>query len=510
MKARFFLIIASTAILFSACNRQPASHVHTHDVIGGHAHDDHGQDHEHGDGAVSLTLFSEDYELFAEFPALVAGQISEFAIHLTQLSNYRPLTKGRITVSLIKDGRGIRHRVDSAASAGIFRPALKPLEPGIYQLVFDLEVDNKTVSFVVPEQQVFADAHDAAHANIEQAQGEWVTFTKEQAWRADFQVQEIHPGLFYSVIRASGRVKSQPQAQFAVHSQAQGAVTLMVVLGESVLRGELLAVISSTGIENNITQMLNESFIAFERSRADYARSKPLANRQLISQREFLEVQQRYQQDSLRYHQISSLVSRQGVRVLAPANGFVSHINVANGQFIESGATLATITQKTKVIIEAFVNQSEFRRVGGIFDANFRVAGGRNTINLREMNGSVLSNNAFVNEHTTRIPVVFAAENHGELMPGMFLEAFLKTGRTDRALVVPLTAIVEEQGLHSVFVQKGGEQFEKRQVELGNNDGRLVEVVAGITPGERIVTKGAQQVRLATKAGTLPLHGHTH
>jgi len=505
-------MIASAAILFTACNRQPASHGHTHDVIGGHAHDDHGQDHEHGDGAVSHTLFSEDYELFVEFPALVAGQISEFAIHLTQLSNYRPLTKGRITVSLIKDGRGIRHRVDSAASAGIFRPALKPLEPGIYQLVFDLEVDNQTVSFVVPEQQVFADAHDAAHAILEQAEGDWVSFTKEQAWRADFQVQEIHPGPFYSVIRASGRVKSQPQAQFAVHSQAQGAVTLMVVLGESVQRGELLAVISSTGIENNITQKLNESFIAFERSRADYARSKPLANRQLISQREFLEVQQRYLQDSLRlrYHQISSLVSRQGIRVLAPADGFVSHINVSNGQFIESGATLATVTQKTQVIIETFVNQSEFRRVGGIFDANFRVAGGHYTINLREMNGSVLSNNAFVNEHTTRIPVVFAAENRGELMPGMFLEAFLKTGRTDRALVVPLTAIVEEQGLHSVFVQKGGERFEKRQVELGDNDGRQVEVVAGIIPGERIVTKGAQQVRLATKAGTLPLHGHTH
>ncbi|HSV87311.1 MAG TPA: efflux RND transporter periplasmic adaptor subunit [Bacteroidales bacterium] len=514
MQKTIIYLIASVVFFSTACNRQPATqghgHGHTHDVIGGHAHDDQGHDHEHGDGAMTFTLFSEGYELFVEFPALVVGQTSEFAIHITKLSNFRPVEQGSMTVSIIKGGRGIRHRVDAPTVPGIFKPALQPKEGGIYRMVFDLVVDNKTLSFVVPEIQVYADAHQAAHATIEQEHGEVLTFTKEQAWRTDFEILEVQPRPFYSVIRTSGRVKSQPQAQLAVNAQAQGAVNLMVVLGETVQRGDLLAVITGAGIENNLTLILNESKLAFERSRADYLRSKPLANRQLISQRDFLEVQLRYQQDSLRYKQISGHVSMLGLRVVAPASGFVSQINVSNGQFIESGATVATVTHKTPVIIETYVNQSDFQRVGNIFDANFRFAGGDYTINLQDINGRVVSNNAFVNEHITRIPVVFSAENNGELMPGMFLEAFLKTGRTDRALVLPLTAIVEEQGLFFVFVQRGGESFEKRQVVTGSNDGRLVEIISGITPGERIVTKGAHQVRLASLAGDLPLHGHTH
>ncbi len=95
-------------------------------------------------------------------------------------------------------------------------------------------------------------------------------------------------------------------------------------------------------------------------------------------------------------------------------------------------------------------------------------------------------------------------------MPGMFLEAFLKTGMKEQALVVPLSSIIEEQGQYFVFVQAGGESFIKRPVELANSDGIRTEIASGLELGERIVTKGAYQIKLAAMAGDLPLHGHTH
>lgn len=61
-----------------------------------------------------------------------------------------------------------------------------------------------------------------------------------------------------------------------------------------------------------------------------------------------------------------------------------------------------------------------------------------------------------------------------------------------------------------MFVQTGGESFEKRQVELANNDGVLTEIISGLSIGERIVTKGAFQIKLAAMSGDLPIHGHTH
>jgi cobalt-zinc-cadmium efflux system membrane fusion protein len=61
-----------------------------------------------------------------------------------------------------------------------------------------------------------------------------------------------------------------------------------------------------------------------------------------------------------------------------------------------------------------------------------------------------------------------------------------------------------------VFVQRTGETFERRAVTLGARTGDLVQVVSGIHTGERVVTKGAYLVRLASLATSAPAHGHVH
>jgi membrane fusion protein, heavy metal efflux system len=45
---------------------------------------------------------------------------------------------------------------------------------------------------------------------------------------------------------------------------------------------------------------------------------------------------------------------------------------------------------------------------------------------------------------------------------------------------------------------------------LANNDGVLTEITSGLSVGERIVTKGAYQIKLAAMSRDLPAHGHTH
>jgi multidrug efflux pump subunit AcrA (membrane-fusion protein) len=55
-----------------------------------------------------------------------------------------------------------------------------------------------------------------------------------------------------------------------------------------------------------------------------------------------------------------------------------------------------------------------------------------------------------------------------------------------------------------------GETFEKRELTLGLRDGNWVQVVLGISAGERVVTKGAYAVRLASVSSAIPSHGHAH
>jgi membrane fusion protein, heavy metal efflux system len=507
MKTILHLTIIVLASLFIACNSNQNKGGHTHDTVGGHAAHD---DHDHEEGTISYTLFSDDYELFVEFPALIVGQTSSFAAHFTQLSNYKPVSQGTLTVSIIQGNKGIRHSVDAPYSPGIFRPALQPKEAGIYKLLFELESPSGNVSFEIPQIQVFAIAEEAAHSTLEHESGDEISYLKEHAWKSDFATENVSMQPFYSVIHTSARVKGQAQSSVAVNAQTEGQANLIAVLGQSVRKGELLAVIASSGIENNINSRLQESRIAFEKSKADYTRIRPLVENQLVSQKDFLEIESQYMTDSLRYYQFANQISQNGLRVTSPIEGFISSINVSNGQFVDKSTVVMQISSKSELLIEAYVNQSDFQKVSGIFDANFSFSNNQEAITLHELNGKVTSNTAFVNENTTRIPVTFSVQNNGKLMPGMFLEAFLKTGRKEQALVVPLSSLIEEHGQFFVYVQTGGELFVKRQVVLANNDGVLTEITSGLSVGERIVTKGAYQIKLAAMSRDLPAHGHTH
>jgi multidrug efflux pump subunit AcrA (membrane-fusion protein) len=78
-------------------------------------------------------------------------------------------------------------------------------------------------------------------------------------------------------------------------------------------------------------------------------------------------------------------------------------------------------------------------------------------------------------------------------------------------VAVPADAVVDDAGQPIVFVQTGGESFERRPVKVGGpREGGLVHILAGLEAGERIVIRGAHLVRLAALSPQTPGHGHVH
>ena len=69
---------------------------------------------------------------------------------------------------------------------------------------------------------------------------------------------------------------------------------------------------------------------------------------------------------------------------------------------------------------------------------------------------------------------------------------------------------VEFDGRPSVFVQIAGERFEQRTITIGARDASRVLVSSGVAAGERVVTQGAYQIRLASQSSAVPAHGHEH
>jgi multidrug efflux pump subunit AcrA (membrane-fusion protein) len=112
---------------------------------------------------------------------------------------------------------------------------------------------------------------------------------------------------------------------------------------------------------------------------------------------------------------------------------------------------------------------------------------------------------------TRSLPIVFGADNRILRLPlgqGVFLRLLMN--ETPPHSVVPASAIVDDAGRPIVFVQTGGESFERRPVRLGARESDFVQILEGVKPGERVVSKGAYLVRLASLSTQVPAHGHVH
>ena len=485
----------------------------------GHAHGAGGHSHEEGLSALSYTLYAHQSELFVEFPPLVAGQTSRFAVHLTELRHFKPLLEGEVTVSLIKGQKGIRHRVTSPGSPGIFRPALQPREAGQYQLVFDVKTKAFTDRFVIDPVTVYPDAETALASQPEEAPGEEVTYLKEQAWKTDFATQVVQLAPFGEVIRASGQILPAPGQEMTVTAPGSGIVSLgsspetnsPILVGSSVRKGEVLFTLSGGALtENNLQTRYRQARTDFEQAKADYERAGELVKDRLIPQREYQAALARYRNTQTVYENLSRNYRAGEQRVAAPQGGFLKNIAVREGQYVEAGQPLATLSGQEKLVLRVDVPQHYAATLSRLQGATFRTTYDTTLYRSEDLDGKLLSYGKAASEESVFLPVYFGLANRGNLLPGAFTEVYLRTREAEPALVIPASALVEESGYYYAYVQTSGEGFEKRSLQLGPSDGRQVAVRSGIRAGERVVTKGAYQIKLSTASGAVPAHGHEH
>ena len=90
------------------------------------------------------------------------------------------------------------------------------------------------------------------------------------------------------------------------------------------------------------------------------------------------------------------------------------------------------------------------------------------------------------------------------------MTATLLLGESRSRLLLPVSSLIEEAGAFRVFRQKDAELFESRWVTLGRRQGEWVEVLAGVDLGDRVISRGAYFVKLASLNSQQIGHGHAH
>ncbi|GMQ28080.1 efflux RND transporter periplasmic adaptor subunit [Algoriphagus confluentis] len=468
------------------------------------------------EGSISLnyTIWTEQTELFVEFPALVVGQASRFAAHFTVLDRHQPVREGSVTVSLIKDGKGIRNTVESPSSPGIFAPTLQPKEAGTYLLVFDLKTPAYSDRIEVGTIQVFANVEEAIQtipAAVESPNA--ISFLKEQAWRMDFQTAPVVEKEIHEVIPTSGIWKVAPSDYLTSVAPANGRVSFakgMLTEGSPVRKGQVLMTVSGEGLTtDNLTTEIQKAKAEFEQAQSEYTRKKELFEAKITPKAEFERVEQRYLIAKANYETLSSGFTGSGKQIVSPIDGYIKSIQAQNGAYVSQGTALFTVTSHKSSLLEVRVSPAYFGQLQQLQDVFYQTSPG-NWSSLKAKGGKILSVGKEV-ESDQPLLSVFAEVNEGVEMPeGSFTEAQLAVGNPILRTVIPVAALLEDYGQYAVIVQLSGESFERRNIQIDKKNGSEVEVLTGLKSGEVVVTQGAYQVKMASMSGQAPAHGHAH
>lgn len=498
MKTTSILVIVFT-LIFVGCTDKTA--------------DEHG--HEHGLEPLAYTVYSNKTEIFVEFKPLVVGSKSNFAAHFTILGEqFLPLTKGKVSVSLIIGDSGIRNRSDSASSPGIFRLGLVPKIVGKGKLIFDIETESYTDQIVIDNITVYADEDSALENQSETVVSDEIVYLKEQAWKVEFANVPVVKTAFSDIIKTSGEILSAPGDEMVVTAGASGIVNFTgnkTIIGSEVSQNTSLFTISGGNLtENNLDANYIEAKANYDKTKADFERAKELVNDKIISEAAFLQAKNAFENAQTVFNVIAKNYSTVGQTIRSPMDGFVKNILVNEGQFVETGTPLAVVSKNKKLILQASVSQKYFSKLPTISSANFKPIGSEEVFDTKILNGKIVSYGKSTAGNSAFLPITFEIDNKGNLISGSAAEVFLKSTPIPNTLIIPVSALMEEQGNFYVYVQLGGESFQKREIKIGASDGENVQVISGVSEGERVVTKGAYQIKLSSASGELPAHGHEH
>lgn len=481
-----------------------------------------------GPDPIAVTRWTGKTELFAEYPPLVVGQTSRFAIHLTDLRAFKAVTAGQVEVHLQDGGAPEIFRVDGPSRPGIFGVDVKPSRAGMRTLVISLKSGALTDEHRVTGVTVHGDAQAARKAAEDAPEdGEGISFLKEQQWTLEFATSVAEERAIRESIRVSAEIVARPGGAAEVVAPVDGRLIQVAALapGSAVAQGqELVRVLPPPSAPAELPQLEQaraEAVAAVELAVRDRERAERLVSAGAAPQKRIDEARSVEAQALARRRGAEAQITQynaarsgtgsgnaSGLFVLrAPIAGIIAARHATTGANVTAGSTLFEIADVAQVHVAGRIPESQAAQASRTTAAEIEVAG-REPIPIQ---GRATAVGKVLDERTRTLPIVFALDNRALRLPlgqSVFLRLLME--ETKPTVAIPVSAVVDDAGRPIVFVQLSGETFERRPVTLGVREASMVQVLEGARPGERIVSKGAHLVRLASLSTQVPAHGHVH
>ncbi len=337
-----------------------------------------------------------------------------------------------------------------------------------------------------------------------------IVITPEQAKEAGIEVVEVQPSTFRNTIKTGGQILSAQGDESVAVAPMAGIVHFSgsVTEGKSVGRGTPLLTISADKIVDG--DPVARARVAFENAEKEYLRAKKLVESKIISEKDFAKIELDYNNARISYEAIAKGSARSGKSVTAPIGGFVKSVMVSEGEYVNVGQPLVSVTQNRKLYLRAEVSERYYQYLNSISSANFVTSYDGKSYELDSLGGRLLSAGKSSDGESFYIPVTFEFDNRGGVVPGSYVDVYLQTTAMENVISVPRTALTEEQGLHFVYLQIDEEGYKRQEVTLGADNGVSVQILSGLKAGDKLVTRGAYRVKLASASNAIPAHTHEH
>lgn len=350
-----------------------------------------------------------------------------------------------------------------------------------------------------------------AQAEHEEHEGE-ITLPQSQAEELGVEWAKVTAVPFSSVIHTSGRIEAAPGDEVSITAPVSGIVSFArggFTEGQAVSKGTPLFNISSEELtDSNNASRVAAARATLTKAEANVTRLEELYKDRLTTSAELEDARVAMVEAQENYKNLTRNSSTKGRTVTSPAAGYVTTLAVRDGQYVNEGESLGTVSSNRTVVLRADVPGRYFGELSKIKSANFSTPYNANTYSTDELSGRLLSTTRTAS-NSYSVPVRFEIDNRGGFVAGMVVDVFLNSTPRAEVITVPLSALTEEQGAYYVYLKTCVDSYAKRNVRIGESDGRMIEIAAGLAPGETVVTRGAYFVRLASMSAVIP-DGHNH
>ncbi|MGE5390257.1 MAG: efflux RND transporter periplasmic adaptor subunit [Deltaproteobacteria bacterium] len=182
-----------------------------------------------------------------------------------------------------------------------------------------------------------------------------------------------------------------------------------------------------------------------------------------------------------------ALITADHCNITSPINGVVGSINLALGDMAAATAVAASVSDTSALETDVMVSENEigYVRAGSEVEVYVRA------VSTKPFKGKVATAAVMPDpvKRNYRVKLVLDNKN-SKIKSGMYAEAVVYTEAKNKALAIPVQAVIPRDNTNVVFIIDKNNRAQEREVKLGVRNDQYAEITSGLKAGEKVITKG--------------------